>query len=310
MKKTAKPKRSLMMKTAETKMKMFLKSQRMAGEKICLYIPGDIVSEILLWLPARSLGKFRCVSKSWLSITSNTAFVQANAQRNRITGHSLIIGSTMQSKRIWLASAEAISESSIRLHEYHPLKSIPEYSFAQASCDGLVCLYHKICSCVINPLTGQSIPLPRDSVKLDCNLGFYFHRSTSKYRLLRFTDTMHESEVLVVGERYWRRIPGNPPAFFYCPYPLDLNGKLYWLAHSRNENQFEVPPDTVVIFDEEKEVYSVISPPPLEKLHGLGGHLMDFNGKLGLWVAHKNNTIVVWIMENVWINRPSSHHWR
>ncbi|KAK8942935.1 hypothetical protein KSP39_PZI009333 [Platanthera zijinensis] len=121
---------------------------------------------------------------------------------------------------------------------------------------------------------------------------------------------MHESEVLVVGESYWRRIPGNLPAFFYCPYPLDLNGKLHWLAHSRNEDQSQVPPDTIVIFDEEKEVYSVISPPPLEKLYGLGGHLMDFNGKLGLWVADKNNTIVVWIMENVWINRPSSRHWR
>ncbi|KAK8961527.1 putative F-box protein [Platanthera guangdongensis] len=307
-------KRAVTMKTAETKKKKSLmmrkknkmpleKSERMAGEKIGLYIPVDIVSEILLNLPARSLGKFRCVSKSWLSITSNTAFIRANAQRNRITRHSLIIGSKMRPKSICLASAEAtISKFSIRLREYHLLKRIPEYSYALASCDGLVCLYNNIQSYVINPLTRQSIALPKDGVFLTCKLGFYFHPSTCKYRLIRFTDTMHESEVLVVGESSWRRIPGNLPAFFHCPYPLDLKGNMHWLAHSRNENRSEFPPDTLVIFDEEKEVYSVISLPPLEKLHHLGGHLMDFNGVLGLWVVDKNNTIDVWIMKDVWIN--------
>ncbi|KAK8943039.1 putative F-box protein [Platanthera zijinensis] len=316
MKKTGKRKRAVMMKTAETKKKMFLRknkkkktplanSQPMAREKYGFYIPVDIVSEILLNLPARSLGKFRCVSKSWLSITSNTAFIRANAQRNP---HSLIIEGMNRSGRYCLASAEAISESSIRLREYLPLQFSSDYSLAQASCDGLICRYHKIRPCVINPLTGQSVPLPRDGDELNCKLGFYFHHSTSKYRLIRFTDTMHESEVLVVGEHSWRRIPGSLPAFFYLPYPLDLNGNIYWLAHSLNEDTSEVPPDTVVIFDEEKEVYSVISLPPLEKLHDLEAHLLDFNGKLGLWVARKNNTIDVWIMENVWIKRHSINY--
>ncbi|KAK8942934.1 putative F-box protein [Platanthera zijinensis] len=294
----------MMKKKNNKKTPLVKKTERMAGEKIGLYIPVDIVSEILLNLPAKSLGKFRRVSKSWLSITSNTAFIRANAQRSRIIRHSLIIGSKMRPKRICLASAEAtISKFSIRLREYHPLKPLPEYSYAVASCDGLVCLYSNTQSHVINPLTRQSIPLPKDGVFLTCNLGFYFHRSTSKYRLIRFMDTMRESEVLVVGESSWRRIPGNLPAFFHCPYPLDLNGNIYWLAHSRNETLSEDPPDTVVIFDEEKEVYSVISLPPFEKLHHLGGHLMDFNGELGLWLVDKNNTIDVWIMKDVWTNR-------
>ncbi|KAK8926491.1 putative F-box protein [Platanthera zijinensis] len=308
-------KRAVMMEsTAELRKKLMKEKnktpvvEKKSERKIGVHIPGHIIPEILLRLPARSLGKFRCVSKSWLSITSNTAFVKANTQHNLITRRSLIIGECdrmIQPKKSYLASAEATSKSAIRLQ---PMESIPENSYTMASCDGLLCVrsFENSRHYISNPLTGQSIALPLDRLRLICKLGFYFHRSTSKYRLIRFKIPAHVSEVLVLGESSWRRIPGGIPSFFHCECPLDLSGKLYWLAHTRSKLvlESELPPDIIVIFDEEEEVYSVICPPPSKKLQEyLGGNLVNFNGELGLWVVGMNGTIDLWIMDNIWIKR-------
>ncbi|KAK8926014.1 putative F-box protein [Platanthera zijinensis] len=291
-------KRAAMMETAELRKKR-------AQEKVGVHIPGDIISEILLRLPARILGKFRCVSKSWLSITTNTVFVRANAQHNLITRPSLIIGD----RQPYLASANAASVFPIRLQ---PMETMSENYFVMASCDGLVCARSLQDSqhFISNPLTGQSIALPLDNIYLTCKLGFYFHRSTSKYRLIRFKVPMtHESEVLVVGERSWRSIPVSIPAFFDCECPLELSGKLYWLAHTRRKIICKLPPDIIVIFDEEEEVYSAICPPPTKKLQKyLGGNLVNFNGELGLWVVGLNVTIDLWIMDTFWIKRYSVNY--
>ncbi|KAK8961432.1 F-box protein [Platanthera guangdongensis] len=305
MRKLEKMKRAAMKNTAET-----------GKKKIGVYIPGDIVSEILLRLPARSLGKYRCVCKSWLSITSNTAFVRANAQLNRITRPSVIVGELTKRTKLCLDFGNANSEpASIDLREYQqPTKTIPNHSYATATCDGLVCVMRithgtLIQFFVINPLTGQSISSPKERYHSTSRPGFYFHRSTSKYRLIRVagTSTMGASEVLVVGESSWRPIPGNLPAILNCSNPLDLNGNIYWLAFSRKRSPSE---DTVVIFDQEQEVYSMISlPPSLVKLADFGRNLADFNGDLGLLVVSNETTIDVWIMEeNFWIKRYSVNY--
>ncbi|KAK8950250.1 putative F-box protein [Platanthera guangdongensis] len=303
MESTAELRKKLMKETKKTPL-VEKKSER---RKIGVHIPGHIIPEILLRLPARSLGKFRCVSKSWLSITSNTAFVRANTQHNLVTRRSLITGECdrmIQPIKSYLASAEATSESAVCLQ---PMETMPENSYVMASCDGLVCVrsFEDSQHYVSNPLTGQSIALPLDRVRLTCKLGFYFHRSTSKYRLIRFKMPAHESEVLSVGENSWRLIPGTVPASFHCECPLDLSGKLYWLAHTRSKlvlEPAELPPDIIVVFDEEEEVYSVICPPPSKRLQEyLGGNLVNFNGELGLWVAGLSDTIDLWIMDNFWI---------
>ncbi|XP_062000664.1 F-box/kelch-repeat protein At3g06240-like [Rosa rugosa] len=46
-----------------------------------LYLPPEIMDDILLWLPAKSLCRFKCVSKPWKAMISDTHFVKRHINR-------------------------------------------------------------------------------------------------------------------------------------------------------------------------------------------------------------------------------------
>ncbi|XP_019100245.1 PREDICTED: F-box/kelch-repeat protein At3g06240-like [Camelina sativa] len=56
-----------------------------------LVLPLDIITEIILRLPAKSIGRFRCVSKLFYSLSSDQGFVKSHLER---TNHRKIIVST------------------------------------------------------------------------------------------------------------------------------------------------------------------------------------------------------------------------
>ncbi|KAK8950383.1 F-box protein [Platanthera guangdongensis] len=219
------------MKTKRAKRKLMKKetgqSNKMAQENtaVVVVVPNDVVFDILVRLPARSVGRFRCVSKSWLSITTHsTTFVRAHKQRSSPTGQSLVIERPGCGERFYLASA--IAPADITFCKLN----VPIESSIRASCDGLLCLWipaigkHRI----VNPLTGRSIILPTNTRLHTRFLAFYFNHSTSEYRLL--AAAQNETSMLVVGQNTWKHISCRLPAFCDHSYTADLKGSLHWLA--------------------------------------------------------------------------------
>ncbi|AES80203.1 putative F-box domain-containing protein [Medicago truncatula] len=45
-------------------------------------LPDDLITEILPFLPVKSILQFRCVSESWKSLTSNPSFVKLHLNRS------------------------------------------------------------------------------------------------------------------------------------------------------------------------------------------------------------------------------------
>ncbi|KAK8937612.1 putative F-box protein [Platanthera guangdongensis] len=268
-----------------------------------IIIPDDVIPEILVKLPARSVGRFRCICKSWLSITTNLPFIRAHTEHNRFANQSLIVeGLNTSSEGNYLASVDSNTDLGITLSKLHGMR----YHEVIASCDGLLYISIFYDEYIINPLTGYSISFSRG---MGIFLGFYFHCSTSKYRIIYGTnEIVVMTSVLVVGERSWRHLPWPIP----CCLPhseyhksLDLNGCLFWLAFKEQSHCKQ--PSTIMTFDTESEVYSLLSLPPSDKLLNIVGSLVDFNGKLGLWVAD-NNIVDVWIMEKCWVKRYSINY--
>ncbi|CAF2100201.1 unnamed protein product [Brassica napus] len=62
-------------------------------------LPSDLTSEILFRLPAKSVGRFRCVSKLWLSITTDPCFIKSFGTTRpslllcSIKGHNMFVNS-------------------------------------------------------------------------------------------------------------------------------------------------------------------------------------------------------------------------
>ncbi|KAH0926852.1 hypothetical protein HID58_019108 [Brassica napus] len=67
------------------------------------FLPRDLISEILLRLPAKSVAKFRCVSKLWLSITTDPCFIKSFGTTRpslllcSIQGHNMFVTPSIRS---------------------------------------------------------------------------------------------------------------------------------------------------------------------------------------------------------------------
>ena len=61
-------------------------------------LPRDVIFDILSWLPAKSLCRFRCVSREWRAHISDPAFVAAHRTRAEplIAANSLSEPSTLR----------------------------------------------------------------------------------------------------------------------------------------------------------------------------------------------------------------------
>ncbi|KAH0851912.1 LOW QUALITY PROTEIN: hypothetical protein HID58_094381 [Brassica napus] len=119
---------------------------------------GDLTSEILFRLPAKSVGRFRCVSKLWLSITTDPCFIKSFGTTRpslllcSIKGHNMFVNSIRS------------DSSSQPIHPY-PTK-VPGrhcYFSHMDSVHGLICIEDVDTRkpLVWNPTMGQLLVLPK-----------------------------------------------------------------------------------------------------------------------------------------------------
>jgi hypothetical protein len=155
-------------------------------------LPDDVLVEILLHLPAKSILRFRAVCKSWRLLFSDPAFIRDHHRRAPL---ALLLNDTC------VDNGDAISalpfpyaDQSTAAPLYCGITS--HDTCLEGCCDGLLLLS---CSClwppeldadgneyryfVCNPATREFSRLPADlgNVKF---VGFYRHAPTAEYRVL------------------------------------------------------------------------------------------------------------------------------
>lgn len=242
-------------------------------------LPQELIIEIFLRSHARSLGRFRCVSKPFCSLLFDPKFTKNHVDHNdvRLRHHRLIL------------SLNNLVAVDLYLICDHPLKQdldfVSELKFTSdgvnspvifnkcyvhifGSSNRLVCIYDAMNDVFLyNPTTLESKRLPdlpqslrsRHLLKTWFNYGFGFDSLTNDYKVVKFVYGDDDSYVYSLKTGLWRRISNVPYKNVYFTTFVELNGAIHWISILSGEEA----PNVVMAFDLKTEKFRVMSLPDL-----------------------------------------------
>ncbi|CAA0820521.1 Unknown protein [Striga hermonthica] len=297
-------------------------------------LPPNIIMEILVRLPLRTLFLSRSVCKTFLTLTSpNPHFIDLHSSN---AAQILLIqlgGALNPSHLLNVAEPELDLRSGLYFFP-KPLFQLPKMGTSVLyyrthlrepnnfvlinSCNGLIYLVRRYArderSLVCNPVTNEYLLIPEVDGELRLktetkSMWLGFSPGTNQYKVMRVSRSLNNFEfaaqVFVIGSDSWRSIEAVAAPLgaehSWDLYPTFLNGLTYWLDKSWNG---------ILFFDYEKEIFGDVELPSefgAEQLRNeqsmsigvLRGCLClsfnDFNAqRVDLWVMRKNGNRESW----------------
>ncbi|KAL7123046.1 hypothetical protein ACP275_01G081200 [Erythranthe tilingii] len=292
-------------------------------------LPDEIMIDILSRLPAKSVGKSRCVSKPWRTILSGNQFIKAHLTHLKRTHQQNLIFITGDFS---IRTISAIQNDAVSREIELGLEK--KWSDVLGSCDGLVLLQNDDeDKFLLNPITMQLVKVPDwpapsykdESIGMH---GFGYDSSIDDYKIVSVSyhdpreyvsSVVHTFvDVYCVRSGVWKRV-GNPPydIFYFLGkdaydhvYVLRtpgayLNGAIHWFASDANERT------VIVAFDLAREVFDEMPAPvgvdgnlvPYE-LVVLGGCLCIYDvqsviGQANVWIMREYRSAKSWTRLNI-----------
>ncbi|KAL2489165.1 F-box/kelch-repeat protein [Forsythia ovata] len=278
-------------------------------------LPQEIITEILLRLPVKSLLKFRCVSKLWLSLISTPGFMKTHlkiSSNNNIYSHNnLIVGCSSDSLDLFTCPLfDEIDENpSMETVPFdYPLLDPVSKLRIVGSCNGLVCLVLGLNTVIIlNPATRKSRELPISSTNVfDTEYGFAYDESNDNYKVVESGWTIGDLDEFKTHVRVYSsrtdscRIIKGPAGFVFSGCGVFVNGAIHWKLYPRGN-----PRDWLIAAqDITTDIFEMIEKPKYEAgvvnalLMVSGGRLcvsLSYRTRMDLWVFREN-----WEEEECW----------
>ncbi|XP_010523116.1 PREDICTED: putative F-box protein At1g20657 [Tarenaya hassleriana] len=289
--------------------------------KISDQIPHDLVTEILARLPAKSLARFVCVSKTWASTIRSRDFHNSFVTRSSTRPSILLALSDTHRDRRYSFFSFPISDNeespSLAYHGYMKRRTFSMFH----SVRGLICLKCSSSPVILNPSLRKAVTLPVTTPNLRpeendryCYLGY--DPIEDHYKVLSIetrlsyrsgTCSFQEIRILTLGEDrlQWRKIEGGRFHFPDSPGTC-INGVLFYRAYIKHVGI------TLVRFDVKTEKFSFINAPN----HHLPSRLTDYRGKLAVYGPIRRGFLRLFVLEdtekNEWSNKlyVMPHSWR
>ncbi|PON84956.1 F-box domain containing protein [Trema orientale] len=220
------------------------------------YLSEDLVMSILLKLPVKSLGRFKCVCKSWYSLINCPTFITMHLNsKDRHNDYLAFIGY----KGI---SSEKLSISFFSYHTKDIPPNLPNFQFDHnpnfiGFCNGLLrVVSNEINFYVVNPTTKESKepnkPLGSPSY------GFGFDPKANDYKLVRIT--IEKNELLTLKSNCWRSILMNDHSTSVMKRIRNLDdlwsnavmkNSFHWIGRSKEPKKEKFIVVAFDLFDEE-----------------------------------------------------------
>ncbi|XP_012852404.1 PREDICTED: F-box/kelch-repeat protein At3g06240-like [Erythranthe guttata] len=245
------------------------------------YFPTELLSEILVKLPVKTLIRFTAVSKSWRSIITSAAFIASHLSTNSKNQTVLLTRYGLDNKLDQFSLLEVSENGGFGINSSMVLEA-PfgfqiEYSRVVGYCDGLVCLSN--CMFFRNP-SQRGIIIWNPSARYSTVLVVVFRRRSRYFpdtwswrRLIRGVDV-----ALRAYSNVYRR------AFLY--------GVVHWLAKEPIHDR-----SSVLAFDIGDEVFGEVMLPD-ELATGASVELGVFVIEESLGIVGSTNELCdVWVMK-------------
>ncbi|KAL3506323.1 hypothetical protein ACH5RR_031705 [Cinchona calisaya] len=310
-------------------MRLFKRSSRTSVQdlnpKPLPNIPDDLIEQILLKLPVKSLLRFKCVSKSWFSLISSKQFIQNHLN---LSSNDLIFGAgypfQFELKRTALQSALLFNARFLEATDINcPMKKNIVSPRIIGSSNGLVCIgvdpedLH-----LWNPSTGKFKKLPDPNFRSEyfsssSLFWFGYDKVNEDYKVVgirdsdrnpfnKLIDMLHNqksnfTEFKLYSRKTdsWKSIEDykydNGPLPQQCAF---LHGKLHFIVDNyinREEDYLPKLVHKIVSFDLANETFGEVGQPDPNfhdrSLGVLGGCLSFLNNP-----ESKNDGMDVWMM--------------
>ncbi|KAG5629447.1 hypothetical protein H5410_001164, partial [Solanum commersonii] len=210
-------------------------------------ISEEILIEIFLWLPVKSLMHFNCVTKFFNSLISESIFFDTH--RCRSVTHPGGTKFIFQASEIYCTSVQLKEheKTSIQIQSFDAIPfNIPHLSWSRLNCvNGLFCIWETLSNqpaTILNPSTREVRFLP--SLNADfllCYYSFGFEPEEKKYKIITTTNHVRGSYikrwVFTLGiDESWRKVNSSLHNVFWIP-EVYINGVIYKFAF---HNEFAI----------------------------------------------------------------------
>ncbi|KAL3505734.1 hypothetical protein ACH5RR_031116 [Cinchona calisaya] len=273
-------------------------------------LPQELISNILLRLPIKSIGQFRCVSKPLCSLLSDPQFIKTQLTAPGVDNPEkliFVLGSFLLALT-FTSNGNSNNDASVKEIIFPQIQE--RWENVVGSCNGLVLVLNEEHNVFLaNPTTLELLEIPNFSLAVDSGnsfswYGFGYDSASDDYKIVTLLNSDmgigdHCASTIVdvysVKMRAWRRL-GNSP-YHHSLYDLDsgvyINGAIHWLASFAVGN-FSV----IAAFDLASEEFKEVQPPSaLDKGNFKCNKLVVLKGCLGMVVNHFNGQTDVWIMK-------------
>lgn len=259
------------------------------------YIPDEVMFDVLLRLPSKSLMRFKSVCKAWHAMISSPIFINAHLEWSKLKPSSLLMAPGFYQKQkngqniaflMGLYKYQGGNNNVVHLHDFpRDFPQVLDTWTRPVHCDGLLLVSNMSKKMIIyNPSTREIVSLPKGSRNLHkgTGIGFGFDPRSSKYKVARVFYQRDDKtsmlvckfEVLTLGTiNVWRQTE-DPPYPIGKSTPVHVKGAIYWMV-SRT-SLCPDPPNTLVRFCLTDEKFSLFPCPCNVKpscLTGLGDEL-------------------------------------
>nr|XP_034597037.1 putative F-box protein At2g02030 isoform X2 [Setaria viridis] len=280
----------------------------------------EIVWEILIRLPVKSLVRFRSVSKAWRAIISDPSF-----RRRRATAKAL---STNIRFYQWHLKKETWSTATLVYGRHFPAGEFGTVS-QMVHCDGLVLLSTNTKAYVFNPATRDAIALPeskRNALSLHDTclpIGLGMDASTGRYKVARAfyrpsdDDPMRMAamgmEVFTIGgeDGSWREILEDPPYLMasFWQAAAHCKGCLFYFIDKKNHQN---PPQGLIRFNLQDETFGItpLIPDLLPQVEDDDIALSELDGELcACFFSKWLQRLMIFTTGHI-LDRSDDAHWR